>query len=278
MQDNCGTFDTLIPLLPENVSFLAIDLPGHGLSSRLPPGIPYHNITNNVILVRTIQKYFGWKRLSLMGHSLGAILLYIFSVTYPAEVEFLVCFDFLKPLHKTNIIEERAKLFDDFLKYNQYLQNESPSYTMDELKQLYHVGSWKSVDLDHCSYILERNTTPSKNYPGKYHITRDPRVKIETFINFPRDEVLEGAKRLSMPVFVSRGTVNPIEEDDKQQHFYEVLEVVKKASVDCRFYLVNGTHHHHLNTPETIAGLLGDFLKCYYVGEPCGDKFLRSNL
>lgn len=37
-QDNAGTFNTLIPLLPQNHSYLALDLPGHGLSSRLPAG------------------------------------------------------------------------------------------------------------------------------------------------------------------------------------------------------------------------------------------------
>lgn len=212
-----------------------------------------------------------------MGHSLGAILLFTFSVTYPAEVEFLVCFDFFKPLHKTNMVTERSKIIDEFLKYNRYLANEPPSYTMEELKQMYHVGSWKSVDLDHCSYILERNTAPAENVPGKFYITRDPRVKIETFINFPRDEVFEGAKRLTMPVFISRGTVNPIEEDDKQ-YFYDVLDVVKQTSVDCRFYLVNGTHHHHLNTPKTVAGLLEDFFNSHYVGVPCNANLLKSSL
>ncbi|GBP10884.1 Serine hydrolase-like protein [Eumeta japonica] len=37
-QDNAGTWDTLIPLLPKEYSFLAIDFPGHGQSSWYPPG------------------------------------------------------------------------------------------------------------------------------------------------------------------------------------------------------------------------------------------------
>lgn len=36
-KDNSGSFDTLMNLLvPHNMSFLCIDLPGHGLSSQLP--------------------------------------------------------------------------------------------------------------------------------------------------------------------------------------------------------------------------------------------------
>lgn len=40
-QDNVGTFDTLIPLLPPKLSYLSIDFAGHGLSSRLPHGMRY---------------------------------------------------------------------------------------------------------------------------------------------------------------------------------------------------------------------------------------------
>lgn len=35
-QDNAGTFDPLIELLPTNLSILCIDLPGHGRSSHIP--------------------------------------------------------------------------------------------------------------------------------------------------------------------------------------------------------------------------------------------------
>lgn len=38
-QDNAGTFDRLLPLLPQCIPILAIDLPGHGLSSHYPTGM-----------------------------------------------------------------------------------------------------------------------------------------------------------------------------------------------------------------------------------------------
>ena len=36
--DNAGTFDRLIPLLPDNYYIVAFDLPGHGFSSHVPYG------------------------------------------------------------------------------------------------------------------------------------------------------------------------------------------------------------------------------------------------
>uniref|UniRef100_A0A671YJZ6 Serine hydrolase like n=1 Tax=Sparus aurata TaxID=8175 RepID=A0A671YJZ6_SPAAU len=39
--DNCGSFSTLIPLLPKECRYVAVDLAGHGLSSHRPPGAFY---------------------------------------------------------------------------------------------------------------------------------------------------------------------------------------------------------------------------------------------
>lgn len=39
--DNANTFDRLVPLLPADIKFIAIDLPGHGRSSHRWPGMPY---------------------------------------------------------------------------------------------------------------------------------------------------------------------------------------------------------------------------------------------
>uniref|UniRef100_A0A3B3ZT40 AB hydrolase-1 domain-containing protein n=1 Tax=Periophthalmus magnuspinnatus TaxID=409849 RepID=A0A3B3ZT40_9GOBI len=39
--DNCGSFNTLIPLLPKEYRYVTIDLAGHGLSSHYPPGALY---------------------------------------------------------------------------------------------------------------------------------------------------------------------------------------------------------------------------------------------
>uniref|UniRef100_A0A8D0EYN9 AB hydrolase-1 domain-containing protein n=1 Tax=Strix occidentalis caurina TaxID=311401 RepID=A0A8D0EYN9_STROC len=40
--DNANTFDRLIPLLPRDYYYVAMDFSGHGLSSHRPAGSPYH--------------------------------------------------------------------------------------------------------------------------------------------------------------------------------------------------------------------------------------------
>ncbi|CAK8682007.1 unnamed protein product [Clavelina lepadiformis] len=70
--DNCNTFDNLIPLLPKENFFVFIDLPGHGLSSHLPPGM-FYSRDHYVFVVDQIANYFSWATFNLLGHSLEKV-------------------------------------------------------------------------------------------------------------------------------------------------------------------------------------------------------------
>ncbi|KAJ6624111.1 Serine hydrolase-like protein [Pseudolycoriella hygida] len=61
-QDNAGTFDALIPMLPDHVSYLVIDFPGHGLSSRYPNGMIYSHV-DYLYAILLICKKFEWEKL-----------------------------------------------------------------------------------------------------------------------------------------------------------------------------------------------------------------------
>ena len=56
--DNCGSFaplaPRLLPLLREDTRLIALDMPGHGLSERLPPGMSY-TITDSLIVIHKAQ-------------------------------------------------------------------------------------------------------------------------------------------------------------------------------------------------------------------------------
>lgn len=264
-KDNCGTFDTLIPLLPHDMSFLTLDTPGHGLSSRLPPGLVYHFHIDSVILNRLIQRHFKWDKMSFMGHSMGAAICFMFAVTYPAEVDFLICLDHLKVHHTENLPDIRDQIVDNFIKLSHQAELPPRNYTWEELTQGYFKGADKSVDLDKVHYILKRNTKPSENEPGKFVLMRDPRIKMLNLYNQPHDELVECAKKLTMPVLLTK--INKPNYWEKKKYFEEVFEEVKKASKDFRFYRVEGTHHVHLNNPERISGILTSFLKDYYTGD-----------
>ena len=67
--DNCGSFDRLLPLFPQNQQMIAIDIPGHGFSSHLGPNDSYDFEDLNYITI--VAKYYNFDKFSLMGHSMG---------------------------------------------------------------------------------------------------------------------------------------------------------------------------------------------------------------
>lgn len=92
-QDNAGTFDRLIPLLPKEFSYLAIDLPGHGLSSQIPAGMQYHTI-DKIYTINHLLKEYNWDKVSLIGHSLGSIISFLFTSVFPSKVDDCHIFSF----------------------------------------------------------------------------------------------------------------------------------------------------------------------------------------
>ncbi|XP_041093716.1 serine hydrolase-like protein [Polyodon spathula] len=90
--DNANSFDRLIPRLPQECHYLAMDFPGHGLSSHRPPGEHYifPAYVNDVLRV---AKALDWKTFSILGHSMGGNVACLFSALFPEMVEKLVILD-----------------------------------------------------------------------------------------------------------------------------------------------------------------------------------------
>lgn len=79
--DNAASFEHLAPTLEKlGVHFVAIDLPGHGLSDHLPAAANYSGVSHTLPALFALRK-LGWLRehgeghpatLNLIGHSMGA--------------------------------------------------------------------------------------------------------------------------------------------------------------------------------------------------------------
>ncbi|XP_063178646.1 serine hydrolase-like protein 2 isoform X3 [Chroicocephalus ridibundus] len=87
--DNANTFDKLIPLLPRDCYYVAMDFSGHGLSSHRPAGSPYHFL-DYVTDVRRVAAALQWRRFTLMGHSMGGAVAGMFCFLYPEMVDKLI--------------------------------------------------------------------------------------------------------------------------------------------------------------------------------------------
>lgn len=203
--------------------------------------------------------------MSLMSHSLGAITSFMFSTTFPQDVDLLICIDGFRPLEVQDIVKKRPVHIDNFLKYDMlrnYNDKKRPSFSMDVMEQMWHEGSRKSVDLDKCSYILKRNLAPSNDDPNTFYLTLDPRLKVGTILNFPQEEIVEATKLLKMPILTTKATRTI---SYSAPHLLEeVRQIMAEYNPKSEHHEVEGTHHVHLNNPERLQGIISEFLNKYY--------------
>lgn len=62
---------------------LAIDFPGHGFSSYSVPPIHYDAHMESILAIHSILQYYDWKKFTILGHSLGAIVGFVLAGVFP---------------------------------------------------------------------------------------------------------------------------------------------------------------------------------------------------
>lgn len=272
-QDNCGTFNRLVPLLTDKVGVLAIDLPGHGYSSWLPPGMNY-NLMHSCVLIKQIAEFYEWPKITLLGHSLGSIVNFVFTMLYPGDIDYIICIDGVKPLRKKDLAAKLANNIDNLLKYDKLAQSntEPPSYPLEEIKKRWCEWLRNSIQLEHSHHIVERTIAPSKNQSNQYYFTRDPRLKAGISLNWSEGDLLEGARRVTTPILMIKFTGSGYFEDKSE--FYKLLSVLQDTSKDGQYHYIEGSHHTHLNNPERICDLINTFILKHI--ESSGDRHEQS--
>ncbi len=94
--DNAASFDRLAPALVDH-HVVAIDLAGHGHSGHRGNDNWYAYV-DYLDEIAEIIVHFGWSRVDLLGHSLGATLVSVYAAVHPEQVGHLLLVEGLGPL------------------------------------------------------------------------------------------------------------------------------------------------------------------------------------
>ncbi|XP_063228390.1 probable serine hydrolase isoform X2 [Bacillus rossius redtenbacheri] len=259
-QDNAGTWDALAPLLPPDVSMLAMDFPGHGLSSHYPPGQPYYQI-DYLAFVRRIVRHFGWDQVSLMGHSMGSIVSFMYSCTFPGEVTSYIGIDALQPqtIPPEIVLKWRGYELDKVLETLTLDIKNRPAYSYDEAISIYEKGTHGSLTRASCEILMKRGTV--KHEDGRYSFNRDLRLKHSIVTGWPPKNILLFAASIDCNVLHIKAKSGLVYSDSKITR--ETLDALKNSAKYFEHHDVEGTHHVHVNNPERVAPLITQFLqKC----------------
>lgn len=263
-QDNAGSFDTLIPLLPSNFSYLCIDLPGHGFSSHISKGQCYH-VEEIVLILQEIRTKFNWNRVSLMAHSLGVVAAFMFAALYPSHVDLVCALDVLRP------VSLKPSFVADTLSYRwknlcMLPANVQPfEYTYDEVVERMSKGSLGTLKRDKIKYLMKRGTKPSSNDPNKLQIARDIRIKYMNPLFMEHEVTMILITKIQAAyLFIKTDDRTYAEPRSKTR---QAVDQFQKYNNHFEMVRVAGNHHLHLNEPEKIAPKIADFLTKYHRSE-----------
>ncbi|XP_045111576.1 probable serine hydrolase [Portunus trituberculatus] len=255
--DNSGTWDTVAPLLPRNISIVAIDFPGHGFSSFRPLGIGATFVNLLQVIERVIQ-YFGWKEVNLLGHSMGGAAAMLYAGAFPEKVMKVIMVDIIKPLATPaeNQPEQTAKSIKELLEVEAKIGRDLQSYEYSSLVDKLLKGYGSSITEEAAKILLKRGSIKHSN--GLYSLNYDLTLKTGNIFGMTFEQQKEFAYRLNCELMIIKATGGPIYE--KQEDYDEMKSIYNKSAKKFIYKEVEGTHHVHLNDPQVIAPLIAEFI------------------
>jgi pimeloyl-ACP methyl ester carboxylesterase len=244
--DNAATFDRLAPLLAQ-LRIVALDLPGHGRSDHWAAGHGHHFVDWAAETIAAADA-LGWRRFSLLGHSMGAGIASLVPAACPDRVERLVLIEGLGPL--SDPPEKAPDGLAAALSQESRLELNSPRTfpSLDAAAEARRRDS--DLDRDTARILVERGTVATDE---GVVFTHDPRLRTRSRIRFTEDQVLAFLGRIRCPALLIRASEGwPVPEEVVARR----TAVIPNAEVA----VVPGGHHVHLTHPERVAPLIQGFL------------------
>ncbi|XP_030579198.1 serine hydrolase-like protein [Archocentrus centrarchus] len=258
--DNCGTFNALLPLLPKEFRYVAVDLAGHGRSSHRPPGVLYA-FPSYVMDVRRVIDALQWSKFTIIGHSMGGNIAGMFSALYPEMVNAVVLLDSYGFLPTD--LKEMSKVirqgFDEMLQFEKKMEEEKKRvYTykkaVERLMSVNQTLSERSAKI-----LLERGAI---QVDGGVVFSRDFRINLTNIARITLEQSLELQSRITASVLVilaENGFGKMFVEEEENKFVSALLQAYRDKNH--AVVTVPGDHHVHLNNPDVVAPVLSDFLQ-----------------
>lgn len=255
-QDNCGTFDRLIPLLQQEFYYVCIDTPGHGHSSHFYPGYRI-TLESYVLALKRVIDYLQWSKFKCIGHSMGGMIASLFASLYPEYIEHLVMIDCAGPvsIHPQDTVKFMRHICDDLLTIENKLTKQSPpAYTYDQAINLILTKRPSQLTRQSADILIKRSL--KKNTDGLYSFSTDQRLKVDYNQMFSPMQQMAIIHSIKCPVLYLHAIENTLQKTVANK----LVRKMYKSNSNVQVVKVNGNHDVHLNQPERIANLINKFL------------------
>ncbi|WP_329742288.1 alpha/beta hydrolase [Dyella sp. A6] len=238
--DNAASFARLAPLLAMDRQVIALDLPGHGHSDHLPPGLGY-GMPDYVRCVLDAADALALSRFELLGHSLGAGIASLVAAAAPSRVQRLWLIEGLGPL-----ADDGRQTLDRFRKA--FAAAPASGKSLRRFRDIDQAASARAIasglPAGLARPIIERGLRAT---PEGWHWRSDPRLVRPTPIRLAETQIRALLAGIEAPtsLLLSRPTTP----------YLPATQMRERASCVPQIALahMDGGHHLHLEHPQAVA-------------------------
>ncbi|CAH2062368.1 unnamed protein product, partial [Iphiclides podalirius] len=156
-QDSVSTFIPLLELLPDTYHYVAMDIPGNGLSDPLPIGLKLTRIFP-VVVIEMVAEHMNWREFIYIAHSMGTELGLFYNAVYPGNLKRCIYLDGAPAIQRL-LMTDYAAYYKTF--YLDYYDNYDSINTDDRVYSrrdaVRAVMKARSLTSDQAELILTRN-------------------------------------------------------------------------------------------------------------------------
>jgi len=246
--DNAASFQPLADELPE-LDILALDLAGHGLSDHRPPGQHYHFVDFVADTIAAADR-FGWKRFSLLGHSMGAGIASLIAASFPQRVRRLLLIEGLGPWG-----DDPRDCADHLAQATrQMLEQDMPGSRITRPFEAVIRARMRAGNLSEeaARLLVERNTR--RDSAGNLYWRTDPRLRFRSPIYITEEQTRAFLAAICAPTLFIHDREREV---PAHYHWKERQELMNDIQVTG----LTGGHHLHMEQPGPVADRIRRFLE-----------------
>ncbi|PCI63639.1 MAG: alpha/beta hydrolase [Gammaproteobacteria bacterium] len=260
--DNAASF---LPLMPYLDNVLAIDWPGHGLSSHRSSDAHYHFVDYVYDLLALFDEN-SWPALDIVGHSMGGMIASVFAATFPEKVKSLTLIDsigFITAEAETTTENLRQGLLSRLKLSNKQKHQQLKAKQQEQAQKSRKIKSHANLDsaikarlsvsdlqYGDAKLLVERGTKQSED--GFYWCS-DPRLMTKSPLRLSTSQAQQIISSIDIPVQLIYG--------DKGMDMVKLGIEQYKIHFKCfKSTMLSGGHHVHMEQPKATAALIAYFI------------------
>ncbi len=241
--DNANSFKPIAPMLSKNYYVVAIDLPGHGLSSHLPQGCHYHFVDGIFTLFDAIEA-LGYRQFNLLGHSMGACLSSLMAGVAPERIDQLFLIEGLGPFSAPE--QMCSEQLSRYLSHHNSGASQviRPYDTIEDAAKARAKRGHISVEL--AKILCERGVSISS---GQYIWCHDRRLVTPTPLYLTEGQILSCLANIT-------ASTRLIWANEGFEYNQTMMAKRIKTVPNLKQYHLKGGHHIHMEHPHAVAEII----------------------